>query len=135
LREPAADELALSALGSMLVSQDLDGLCVWDTGLKSRLVGPPSEKFGYVARMAISLDGTLLAGARLEQRSRIRIWDLPQLRQKSELSIDGSLFNAIGFRSDAHQIVTGERDGTVRIWDVETGELRRILRGYGRKEV
>ena len=63
----------------------------------------------------------------------IQVWTLPEqagsplglLRQISGHTMPVTCLDT--FRSDGQQVVSGSRDGTVRIWKIETGEQVRML--------
>lgn len=97
------------------------------------------EHKGKVIHLAVSPDGTTLASASWD--GTIGLWSL-----KSELlkhTASGKLspprflkghqagVNAVAFTSDGTSLYSVSADGTIRIWDTETGARKRLLKRHG----
>ena len=79
---------------------------------------------GYVTSTAFSEDGAMaLTGAR---DNRAILWNTETGEVLQEFAGHLSKVTAVDFLSD-EQVVTGGYDGTVRIWDINTGEQVGIL--------
>ncbi len=57
------------------------------------------------------------------------VWDAATGQQLMTLPSSSSIY-AIAFRSDGQQVATGEADGTIRLWNPETGGQDLVLRGH-----
>ncbi|HEU0035984.1 MAG TPA: protein kinase [Kofleriaceae bacterium] len=91
-----------------------------------RLVELPTDNY-HVSRLAVSPDGTRIAGA-LGDRT-VRVWDamtgrvLRVLRGHTDLVLD------VAFSPDGTTLASSAYDKTVRVWDLAS-ERHRVLRGH-----
>ena len=53
------------------------------------------------------------------------------LREMTVLRGHASQVSSVAMTADGRKVVTGSMDGTVRIWDAETGAVRRVFKGDG----
>jgi len=133
---------ALSRDGRTLVSEQSNKLIVWDvaTGKIKRTIPaywlplavgnkPIDDKYEvHNSGIAISPDGTTMACSAPPLQSAI-VWDMATGRQKpafpdahSSTSID-----ALACSADGSRIATGGEDGTVRIWDAQSGKQLQVF--------
>jgi WD40 repeat protein len=49
----------------------------------------------------------------------------------SDLVCFSQMVTCVVAMSDGRRVVSGSRDKTLRVWDVDTGECERELRGHG----
>jgi WD40 repeat protein len=110
---PDGRELAVAAHGA---------LDVWNLAAKRiRLSLPQSSP---VRAVAYAPDGRTLAFAALR---RVTLWDTTTGEPGAVLKGHEKLVNAVAFTPDSRDLLTGSNDGTVRIWDAESG---REVRAY-----
>ncbi|MCG9131689.1 sigma-70 family RNA polymerase sigma factor [Candidatus Poribacteria bacterium] len=90
-------------------------------GAKSRLGK------GRINAITYSADGTRLAVA-----SSIGIWlyDTHNGQALDLLTTHTDYVNSVGFSPDGRTLVSGSKDGIIRLWDTQTGILRRSLIGH-----
>lgn len=92
-----------------------------------RLPPPAStDQWLYPGQIALSPDGTLLAGA-LSWTRLVYVWDLQGL-EKHRFELPRAP-HAVAFSPDGSLLAAADRDGDVRVWDARTGEVRMDLRG------
>jgi WD40 repeat protein len=103
------------------------GVRLWEvaSGREDRLVLP---KQGTFRRILFSSDGRWLAswckGGSGPQRgpSEMTIWEFPSRREVARLP-HGSEVQSAAFTPDNRRLLSGDWDGTVREWDLQTGRL------------
>lgn len=85
---------------------------------------------GTVLDLAVSANGSWLATT--PNRYRIDLWDLEnrQLLHTIHTSFTGAVSELV-FSPDQQTLATGHYDGTIRLWDVYSGELLRMIPGTG----
>ena len=100
------------------------------------LVGRPFRDHEYaVWSIAYSVNGKYMASSSF---NTLRIWDLEATRGKSSpfaaacrcIVGHSSAITCIAFSSDSRFLISGGSDGTVRIWEVDSGEAVIALRTF-----
>jgi WD40 repeat protein len=78
-----------------------------------------------VWRVAYAPDGKTLAAIAGE---RVFLWDPATAKQIRVLEGHTNLVRAVAFSPDGKTLASGGADETVRFWDPDTGELKRVLK-------
>jgi len=118
--------------GARIVSSSNDGsVKVWDAATRrvihTFVSDSRNKKF---TALDISSDGKYLAaGVNASGREvhGIEIWALDTFEQHYSLNDHFKKVTAIKFSSDSKQLVSGSEDGSIKIWNLETGELSASL--------
>lgn len=100
---------------------------LWDVSRKAEL----KELRGHTDRIysvMFSSDGKQLVSAGVDA---VRIWDIGTGKEKHALRHGGFLIHAARFSADDRWVLTGGWDGTVRLWDAQTGKPRWRLESLG----
>ncbi len=127
-------ELPVGGTGYEAFSPDSSILAVgsWDeqVHLWDMETGKENDTILYgsdiVRALAYSPDGTRLA---IGTDTGIILWGMASNRNNETLEDDTQVNSAV-FSPDGTVIASGREDGTVRLWDVETGESRAVLEGH-----
>ena len=115
--------------GKTLASGSLRGeIHLWDTntGEKKQQLFRGSRTISSVdpGSLSFSPDGKTLASGNGEE---IDLWDATTGDLKKTLTGHDRAVSSISFSPDGSLLVSGSRDGTVRLWDAMTGEQQRKL--------
>jgi formylglycine-generating enzyme required for sulfatase activity/tRNA A-37 threonylcarbamoyl transferase component Bud32 len=116
---------AFSADGRYLVSQGSGTQILWDLQTRAWFGGFSSEGGSTIA---FSPDSRLTVVTHEKER---RLWDVftnVPLRVLEESA--QPVANSHSFSPDGKQVISGERDGTMRLWNVSTGKLVRKITVY-----
>lgn len=121
--------VALSADGMLAASGSWDGTVrLWDlsTGRERCTI---SAHGGGVAAIALHAESGLVASASV---NRVYLWETARGRAISCFEEHRDEVFALAFSPDGQSLLSGSRDGTLRLWDLRHGaELRRIGRQLG----
>src|SRR5262249_41574728 len=129
--EKAIFALALSPDGKLLASGSIDGtLKLWDLTADRHPVVLSGHK-SVVWMAAFAPDGKSLVSAAwsrpASQGLEVRLWDPARGQGTLAATVDGSV-EAVALASET--LACGEKDGTVRLWDVGTGKEREPLKAH-----
>lgn len=85
------------------------------------------QDFNQIRSIAVSNDGKYLATA---TDRKATIWDLATYTAVYSPRVHPNWVNSVVFSPNGQYFVTGGDDNVARIWDVETGDLKRTLVGH-----
>ncbi len=108
--------------GSLIASGDVSPVIrLWDAQLE-----PLAELKGQsmTTDLAFSPDGTLLASA---DGMSLRLWDLSSRTEKLTLEGHREMIMTIAFSPDGSLLASAGKDGTLRLWEVSTGQALAVL--------
>jgi WD40 repeat protein len=145
------EDVSFTPDGRKLVSASQEGLLVWDAASGKRLPGGTTDT-ATCNHLAFSPDGRRLATA-IGAPLSVVIWDAATWRPvctiagreggglltwlsdwwnpPESLPTHTALIHALAFSPDGRRLATASSDATVRVWDVATGRLQRVLVGHG----
>jgi WD40 repeat protein/serine/threonine protein kinase len=85
---------------------------------------------GAVRSLAFSPDGKHIAaggGPPNPPNGEVKVWDVDTGTEKLPRIGHSEVVTSVAFSRDGKQIVTGSLDNTVRVWDAQTGAIKRVL--------
>jgi WD40 repeat protein len=96
----------------------------WD--LATHRATPLASGTVVYSSVALAPDGALVAAG---GDDGIHVWDLPSLRERPRLNLsyqDTRGTVQVAFSPSGNTLASGTGDGVVRLWDVATGQVRRL---------
>jgi tricorn protease-like protein len=116
--------------GSVLVSGSHDRMArVWSVDDFRCLHKWSSKLHAGVVSVAVSADGRVVAVASgAYPRAEVQRWDLLENKKLPPIGTHGSQIGPLAFSPDGRLLATGSMGSLVRLWNVETGEMRGELR-------
>jgi WD40 repeat protein len=123
------DDVEMSSTGAYIAGADIENevAYVWDTVTGQELFEVPIFRGGTpdfgVARVDFSQDGTQLATMNPGDTASITIWELPSGNEIFTIPLPIPLYSISDYdlSPDWSQIAVGYMDGTVGVWEIETG--------------
>ena len=118
--------LAYAPDGSRIVTGSHDGIArVWDTSSGELLLTieavTPAQYFSWLKEVIYSPDGAQFATV---DHTTVKVWDAQTGALLRVLEGHTERINKIAYSPDGARIAAGSVDGSLRLWDAETGELQ-----------
>ncbi|RKT85055.1 WD domain-containing protein, G-beta repeat-containing protein [Saccharopolyspora antimicrobica] len=112
-----AEVIAFDRAGSLVLTDELGGVRIWDDGGRDHRPLLPSGSVPGAGDVALdpSDDRTLAAST---GEGEVRIWDVRQQRVVSTLTGHTGAIGVIEFSADGRLLATASTDRTVRLWPV-----------------
>ena len=126
--------VAFSPDGKVVAGGAWRGIKLWniETGEEVRLKGGTTVRSGSIA---FSPDGATFASAGVDRfggtSGAVTLWDIETGKELATLPGHTERIPAVAFSPDGTTIASGLRDGTVKLWNVKTGENIHTYRGGG----
>lgn len=125
------DGIAVSPDGKLVAGATWNGkVFVWE--LKSgKVVHEIADGSLYVNDVAISPDGKLLATVGSDDGAFVKLYDM-QTGKRIPVDFEGHEETVLSaeFSADSKRLLTSSYDSSARLWDVETGEQLKVLKGH-----
>jgi WD40 repeat protein len=99
-------------------------ILVWDVASGTRVRALTGQQ-GIVTTVAFSPDGTRLAGGGSSFTPVVHLWDLPSGRILHTFELEAGSVASLDFSSDGTDLLVGWQDGALRVFDVESGKMKR----------
>ena len=112
--------------GTRLAVRSSIGIWIYDVDTGKEVELLTGDMWG-AGNIAMSPDGNTLAVAR---GSNIHLLDAETRNQRDVLTGHTFTVYSLAFSPTGEVLVSGSRDTTVRLWDINTGELLRTLIGH-----
>ena len=122
--------LSFSSDSRTLVIANRDGsVRLWNaaTGQLDKTLIEETEQFWDDA--SISPDRQTIASLISDDSSSIRLWNIATVRLYTTITVDPSV-RRICFSPDSQTLAGASNDGTIYLWDAETGEEKKMLAGH-----
>ncbi|MEN8136001.1 MAG: hypothetical protein ABFS18_10790 [Thermodesulfobacteriota bacterium] len=121
-----------SPSGRNIISGSKDGsIRIWDSGSGKETSMFREAWWGEIRELAISGDGSYLAGA--TENNSVVIWYVASGKLLNVLAGHSGRVNGVAFSTDGRLIVSGGVDGTVRLWNTTGGADPKALFGLAVK--
>ncbi len=89
------------------------------------------DRYHRVTCPALSSDGTWVAAGYEDYTEKILyIWDVQTGEIRFAIEAHGSRVTSVDVSPDGKYLASGSSDGTVRLWDPNTGKLFRVITGF-----
>ncbi len=127
---PAAD-LAYSPAGNILAGSDLEGRIEFHSLDDNRLIERLNQHDDLVVDLDFTPDGEKLVS--VSRDNTLRLWNVDEGRPYKTLSKQTYLVirQYLGVSPDGRQVAVFGEDGTVRVLDMESGDEKYTLDGFG----
>lgn len=107
-------------------------IIMWDTA-----TGKPKHTLtaqGQVNSLAISSDGNILASGEGWPGYVVQLWDVDIGKKLRTLTGHTNWINSVTFGPDKNTLISSSYDGSIRVWNNDTGKQKRVLveKGHGR---
>ncbi|KAF8547212.1 hypothetical protein OG21DRAFT_1472561 [Imleria badia] len=114
--------------GEYLVGGGYNSVQVWKA--KDGTQTTTITETGNVTCLAVSQDGTWIAGGRTSELGNVIVWDIETYEKVFTLGEESKIWSILGvdFSPDSSRLVTASSNSTATIWDVATRQRLQTLR-------
>lgn len=127
--------VAVSADGRVGVTGGEDrAVQVWNPETAERLAHLTDQHSTGISRLLLSADGSRLVSTASGDGWAPHIWDVPNGHRPQILQRDlggGWGIDALALGSHGDVLLSGHRDGSIRVWDLRTGSALHTMSGHG----
>jgi len=117
-----------STSGMLVTGGKLGNFRIWDNN--ARLVRHDDLRCGSIRQVTFTPDGWGLAAACGD--GRVRLWETREWTISRGFEDERKKpVVALAFDMHGQTLVTGSSNGTIRLWNVTTGQLQRVIEGFG----
>lgn len=116
----------------VVLGSDRGEVAVWNTELQRAEVDPQLKQTRHaedVRSVAITHDGELVASG--DYGGVIHVWSVAEPRQVRRLTGHGGAIEALSFSPDKRLLASASRDGTTRVWDLDSGSVVTLVGSGG----
>ena len=117
--------------GTRIASGGTDGRAiVWEADTGRELLTLAGHT-GYIGNVAFSPDGDRLATGSSPD-GQTRVWDISPAGSRDWITLTGhqGLVFTLAYSPDGQRLASGSYDGTIKLWDVASGEELQTLQGH-----
>ncbi|WP_414567827.1 WD40 repeat domain-containing protein [Nostoc sp. CCY 9925] len=118
--------VSFSPEGSTLASGDSKGYVeFWDIRSKNRLDIIQSKELSSIKSIDFNCDGSILAvggDGDWTDGNHLQLWDVSRKKVIHFLAGHNDPINSVAFSPDGQTLASGSRDGSVKLWDVQSGK-------------
>ncbi len=97
----------------------------WDAN-SLELVQTSPQQAGYINDLAVSADGKLVAAV----RNYVKVWDLLDTSVIQKIKGPNLEINALAVSPDGNYVATANKEGTVMVFDIRTGQKTLTAEGH-----
>lgn len=117
--------VAFSFRGTVAAGSDDNSITLWDSAT-GRLIKQLPDQSRTVNAICFSENGSKLASASSRD---VRIWDLDTY-EFNDMEGNSDIARCVDFSRDGKLLAAGSDDTRIRVWDVESRELRQTFNGH-----
>lgn len=115
--------------GRRALSASLKELRLWDVVSGTRVTTLAGHE-SAVRTLAVSPDG---ARALSSSEDATKLWDLATGTEIRSFAAPAAAARSVAFTPDGHRVVSTDPDGTLRLWDLTSGETIRTFQNEGQR--
>ncbi|NEO45999.1 MAG: WD40 repeat domain-containing protein, partial [Moorea sp. SIO4A3] len=119
--------VAITPDGTRVISGGSDNTVrVWNLATAKEILRFNGHSLPVVA-VAVTPDGKKVVSASVAMINSMKVWDLETGQEELTLEGHGDLVRTVVITSD-NRVISGSNDGTIKVWNLETGEMLSSLR-------
>jgi WD40 repeat protein len=127
----------ITGSGHLAISPDANTIAIpvdekielWDVATSTQRATLNGHEH-FAGHLTFSPNGKLLASSSLGDRKTIIVWDVAAARMMKSID-EPEVLRSLAFSPDSHTLLSAKDDGTIKLWDVDSGECRTVIKAHG----